>query len=302
MPRTVISFFLFVHLAAVSQIGLALDRQIDPRLDKTLSDFARYNEIRFDSLDDGVSEIKKALADLTQLRVSPCELQSELYAKVSRDPKRIEYVLRDLVDEKTRQIKLGQELILQRLATQRRLDDADRKAVFSLAVQVASQSNSMTELRESIIPKMFDGIEAKLGRIPKVEEKIDILDLQLRKRIDSICDRLAKLEEAENRRANEGDRYAMNRPAVLDRNPSVLPPEQPRASVQWRSVNGTSWEPEAYATSEQLCSNPTPGPKNVYFDRGVHTERGVVQVRSYGDMWQNCDGRIVMVTSSLDVD
>ncbi len=258
---------------------------IDPRLDAALGKYLMERKI--DVTNNG-KKLDEVLRLLTERRVSPCELSSELGAKGPADLKKIEYLLRDIVETKTRQIEISYRLILERLATRKPLDESDRQAVKRLAIQTAAMSTSLTELRESIIPKMFDGITAKLDRAVEIQDKVDFLDLELRRNVASICDRLAVLEDDYRQRQQYGSDYqVMMQPQLNNLGPSAI--------TEPRSVNRTKWEPQGYATSEQLCSNPKPGPTNVYFDTDILTSQGWKPHRHFGDIWIDCSGRIVMI-------
>lgn len=286
-------------LVAFVQPADGRDRLIDPRLEKALSDFAEYNKLRFDRGDADRRSIREKLEKLTQLEVSSCELLSELVANQPGNPERVGYVLSDLVEEKLRQVDLTQEIILRKLRSQRSVRDEQMILVRRLAVQIAAQSSSITELRESIIPKVFSGIEAKLERLSTLEDKLDALDLQRRREIDSICDRLDRLEEA-NRSRGEND-YRTQRPLLEDSGESILDRPTPRVVPMptetfgsGGSVTSTDWEPDGYTFNVDLCPTARLQFKNVYFDCGLIVNGVSRPVRVFGDIWTNCDGRVIM--------
>ncbi|WP_153558152.1 hypothetical protein [Roseimaritima sediminicola] len=235
------------------------------------------------------------LRKLSAQQFSVCELNAALIARNPETMKKLEYLLKDLVEQKNRQIDETQKLILQRMRVTEALTQEDRLRIQRLAVETASMSTSLSELRESIIPKMFDEADAKLQRVDDIEIKIDLLELELRTKIDSICDRLAAVEREQQRLRT----YRAAKPSTDSYGGSVLQPRltEPRhfseiiAATQWRSVNGTQWEPERYATSAQLCANPRLRWENVIFDVRVNG----LPHRRYGDIWIDCSGEIVMV-------
>ena len=251
--------------------------------------------------DQRQTKIFESLEKLTKMMVSVCEIGAEFTARQPENLKGIEYLLRDLVDEKTRQVRETHRLILERISDGEKLSREEREYVQRLSVQTAAMSRSMTELRESIIPRMFGSVEEKLRKIDDIEIKVIVLERELQDKIDSICDRIAALENKVNGHGNE--LYQPVKPVGFTYGQSVLTNPMPNmedipampVTKGWRSINGTAWEPEGYATHKQLCSNPSPGPENVYFDTRELTDRGWISVRRYGDMFQDCSGRIVMV-------
>lgn len=261
--------------------GNARANQISPTLQKVILDYAVQNG-------SDVSETKKntekILEKLNELQVSPCELSSELRAKNPESQSQIRYLLGDIVESKLQGIRAAEEQILLRVGNAERLSENDRVAIKRLAIGIASNSTSLTELKEDLLPRLFREVGDNLNRVNAVDLKVDLLELQLR-RFDTICEKVAILW-AERDRKNE-NQYSVLR-ANYEQNNDL-------SEVNWRSVNGTQWEPEAYATSEQLCSNPTPGPTNVVFETHILKNQGWVKHRHYGDIWTDCSGKIVMV-------
>ncbi|MEL6109979.1 MAG: hypothetical protein AAFU85_28540 [Planctomycetota bacterium] len=198
------------------------------------------------------------------------------------------------------------KLISERLDIQETASSADRKTLRELAVKVASTSTSLSEMREEILPEMFSfEVEAKLKRVTELSDKVDFLDLELRRKVESICDRLAemndRLSRLEGRQLGSGvvqagydERYGMS---IMDepRTNERVRPIRAIERSRLQTVNRTAWEPEAYASTKELCSNPSPGPQNVYFDTQVLTNGVWRRTRHFGDMYQDCSGRIVMV-------
>ncbi len=234
--------------------------------------------------------VERVLEQLTQLKVSPCEVSSELNAKNPGSEQQIRYLLSDIVETKLQSIRAAEEIIQLRLGKQESLTENDRAAIKQLSIEIASSSMSITELKEEIIPSLFQAVGKNLNRVNEIDLKVDLLELQLR-RLDSICDKVAILWEERSKEKETVTEYKMLRP---DYEQNFTPSLNVRKD-EWRSVNGTKWEPQAYASSQQLCKNPKPGPTNVYFDARIHTQNGLISHRYYGDIWVNCSGQIVMV-------
>lgn len=233
-----------------------------------------------------ISETKrnteKILERLTELMVSPCELSSEFRGKLPRTVSETRYVLNDLVEKKLQAVRLAEEMILKQLDVQRAINDKDRESVRDLAIKVAANSMTLSELRESIIPKLFKAAGENLDRVNAIDIKLDLLELELR-RLDSVCDKVEILW-----------RERQERVAGKPQLPEPGAPE-PKGETVWRTVNGTKWEPQAYATMKELCRNPRPGPSDVVFDTIRRTNHGWMSHRYYGDIWVDCSGRVVMV-------
>jgi hypothetical protein len=290
-------FVCFFSTAVCTKNSLK-SAEIDPRLQEALFQY-------FESLGNGIAKInsrhEKTLELLTILQLSQCELISELKAHTPRDSTRLSYLLDDLVDRKNRQIELSEKMIIERIAPEASLTDTDRELIHRLAVRIAATSMSVAEIKEKIIPRMFEHNTERFKRLDAIQDKVDLLDLELRRTMESICDRLAVLEEDYRRRMNSNnDLQVVQRPNLESFGQSVLVEQNRNNSNssnnhQWRRINGTAWEPQGYATSEQLCSNPTLKWKNVYFDTNIK-EHGIWRPhRHYGDIWIDCSGKILMV-------
>lgn len=256
---------------------LAVGGEISESLQRTVLEYAIRNGNDVTVTKKNTEEILKKLSELD---VSPCEVTSEFNAKNPATESQIRFLLTDIVESKLQGIRVAEEMILKKIGVTERLSQKDRLAVKNLAVRVAANSMSITELKEEVIPQLFRNARENIDRVKEVDIKVELLELQLR-RLDSICDKVAILWA--ERTEQQGNQRIVARP-----NPEAN-------DTEWRSINGTDWEPQAYATSEQLCSNPKAGPTNVVFDTNILTNSGWVRHRHYGDMWIDCSGKRVMV-------
>lgn len=295
---TLIAMLVWIGVTSVK----AQTPVISEGLQRVIVEYAANNRTQMIELGE---DMKRALTLLTEMQVSPCVLKEELYFRQPGTLKKIEYLLRDLVDEQARRVETSERAILQRLSKNEQLGASDRKLVRDLAIKVAANSMSLTELREEVIPGIFVDLDAKLARVHELDVKVDLIELQLH-RLDSVCDKVAVLwEERQQRLMGDGD-YAVLKQPNLDSignsvltNPtnSLVRPDSPISSGEWTNVTRTAWEPDGYNDSVKLCSNPSPGPARAYFDTNVHENGRWVAIRRYGAMYQNCDGQIIMVVT-----
>jgi len=260
---------------------------IDPGLERVLSDFARGMDLKIDLQS---SNIQNILKELTELKFSTCLLHAKLMASgVGGSTILTEYVLQDILEEQLRVVRETQKLFAERLGLIERSDSEKQNILRSLAIDVAANELSLTAIRQEVIPELFGKTNRFLEDVRSVDAKVEMLNSRYMADHKSLCDRLRELEEKVNRIEEEGvnrgsasiDAFGSS---VLERRVPITP------------LNVPIYQPEAYVSTRELCPNATLLASGYTYHARVVPSQGQPFIDvMYGDVYRNCNGKIVMV-------
>ena len=240
-------------------------------------------------VDGKVSNITEKLDVIIRLNLSPCLLEDwlkQFKGQMARGTATFDDLFLDKVDEHLRVVTATESELTEFIKSKTGvLNELDRLKVRELSIVLAANEMTSRTIKNQVLPQVYRRIDDLALSQRNSEELIKSIKDAYRSDFDSLCARLKLLEE----RVNRGDQ---------EQRLSGNSPFPQRLDYMTRENSGAMqpWQPDAYVTSiSHLCPNAKLVATSYTYYARVHRASGVVLEEKFGDIYSNCQGKVVLL-------
>lgn len=240
-------------------------------------------------VDGKVSDITEKLDVIIRLNLSPCLLEDwlkQFKGQMERGTATFDDLFLDKVDEHLRVVTATENELTEFIKNKTGvLSELDRLKVRELSIMLAANEMTTRTIKNQVLPQVYRRIDDLALNQRNSEELIKSIKAAYKSDFDSLCARLKLLEDRINR-GNQDQRVSGNSPIIQT------------LDYVTRDNNGAMqlWQPDAYVTSiSHLCPNAKLVATSYTYYAKVHRGSGVVLEEKFGDVYSNCQGKVVLL-------
>jgi len=235
-------------------------------------------------------KLNKKVEALSSLGVSPCLLDdwlTQIKGQLERGVGTFDDLFMDKIDQHLRVVDSTEKEIRNFIARKGGvLNNLEERQVHDLSLLLAANELSERTIKNQVLPRVFNRIDGLSKNIETTKNLVADLREAYRTDFESLCARINRLEQKVEQLSKVKDSTSRERPSILYKDAY---PAGGNPSVQ-------RWQPDQYVTSiSHLCPNAKLVAVGYTFFARVHRSNEVVLEEKYGDVYANCQGKVVLL-------